>query len=331
MTLEEGTLTLRTRTPPRLNIYGGMIRAGAPLDVRSDAIFAYGNFEIGGNADLTLYRLSLQQTVVVTVNNTGQTTTSITGGNWLTKMGPGVLNVNGGFLTQWTVGEGVMALDGFLDTLFIYPRNVAVALGAELRGSGQIPGPVKGQGLISPGASEGILAVETVSPADGLDIALEFTSTGAPAYGNRNASVNDLLATTASAPFSSPLGAQNHVDIFFDVAALTAGDVFKGGFFAAGTDPSVLLSDVAGADFAFWIANPAGAKLFNGQTYLSLEPSLVRLGTVAETANIQLLFAAPANGSITTFTIIPEPATALAILCAGALFAPRRPSRSQRQ
>ena len=309
VTLEEGMLTLRTSTWPKVNVYGGTIRAAVPLTMASSSIYAYDDFEIGGNTDLTLSNVILQNEVVVTVTNTGRTTASISGG--LTKMGPGALNVSGGTLSRWTVAEGVLEVNGPLQSNWYEDHYLDIASGSELRGAGQIIAPVKGQGMLSPGQRDGILAIDAMDPSNGLDIALEFTSAGAPAYGNRSASLNDILAFATTTPFLSPLGAQNRVDVCFDVPALEPGDVFKGGFYVAGIQPTELLSQLQGDDMAFWIADPAGPKLFNGMTYSSLDPALINIGAVYENTGMRFWLNFPSTGSITTFTVVPEPGLGL--------------------
>jgi len=317
-----GSLTLRSNTAPKLNIYGGAIRAAVPLQQSVNWIDVYGDFEIGGNADLTLYNLQLHNNVVLNVTNTGRTTAPISGS--MTKTGPGILAVSSGTLLHWTVAQGVLELNGPLQAHWAGEPSLEIASSAELRGAGQIQGPVRGHGLISPGQRDGLLALNAIDPSNGLRIALEFTSAGAPAYDNRDASRNDILAFATTTPFLSPLGPHNRVDICFDVPALAPGDVFKGGIYVAGIEPSALLSQLQGADMAFWIADPQGPMLLNGRTYSSLDPALIDMGAVYENTGMRFWLTFPSTGSITTFRIVPEPAGGLTLAAAVLLALPRR-------
>jgi len=208
--------------------------------------------------------------------------------------------------------------------------GVAVAAAARLGGSGTIAAALSGAGLVSPGNSPGILTAAQVDPTGGLDYAFEFTAPGSPTYGNAAASVNDVLRLTdATTPFVASLSAGNVIDVYFNLATLTGGDTFKGGFY---TDLAGDFSgSIADAAYAYWVTgNGSGTDTtFNGQGYYSLasfDAGLsVTVSTVAEAADFG---GGTVNGQVTQFVVVPEPGTlalaGLAAVTAVGLVARRR-------
>ena len=189
--------------------------------------------------------------------------------------------------------------------------GVAVGTGTRLAGSGTIAAALSGAGLVSPGNSPGILTATQVDPTGGLDQAFEFTATGSPTYGTAAASVNDVLRLSdATTPFTTSLTAGNVIDVYFDVAALAAGDTFRGGFY---TDlAGDFFSSINGATYAYWVkGNGSGTtRTFDGQGYYALagfDPTLsVTLSTVSEAANFG---GGTITGQVTQFAVVPEPGT----------------------
>lgn len=190
---------------------------------------------------------------------------------------------------------------------------VTISGGATLSGPGSV-NAVGGAGLISPGNSPGILTASSIDPADGIDFAFEFTMT-APDYLHATASNNDVLRLTGDTPFSSSLDVENAVGIYLDAGALANSQVFKGGFFADQDGAVALLGAIQGAAYSFYVADAAGTVAFNGVNYLTLADYntakgtswAVQVGTAEETADFG---SGSIIGSVTTLTVVPEPATA---------------------
>jgi fibronectin-binding autotransporter adhesin len=196
-----------------------------------------------------------------------------------------------------------------------------VPAGSIFKGSGSLAGTLGGAGLVSPGSSPGILAVGAVDPSANLAFEFEFTGTGSPAYGTATASTNDVLRLTGGTPFTAALSPANAVDVYLQLATVTAGDVFRGGFYADST--TAFSPSIDNATFNVWVlGNGSGTSTsFNGQNYYSLaayDPAFTVIrSTVADTAT----FAdGTVNGGVTQWTIVPEPSM-LALGAAGAALA----------
>ena len=139
-----------------------------------------------------------------------------------------------------------------------------------------------------------------------------------------------LRLSDATTPFTTSLTAGNVIDVYFDVAALAAGDTFRGGFYTDLADD--FFSSINGATYAYWVkGNGSGTtRTFDGQGYYALagfDPTLsVTLSTVSEAANFG---GGTITGQVTQFAVVPEPGTlALGGLAAvGALILARRRQR----
>lgn len=257
-------------------------------------------------------------------------TGAIGGSGNLAKAAAGTLEIasTSNYTGSTTISAGSLVVNGSLTST----SGVAVGTGTRLAGSGTIAAALSGAGLVSPGNSPGILTAAQVNPSGGLDHAFEFTATGSPAYGTAAASVNDVLRLTdATTPFTTSLSAGNMIDVYFDVAALAAGDTFRGGFY---TDlAGDFASSISDAAYAYWVrGNGSGTtRTFDGQGYYALagfDPTLsVTLSTVSEAANFG---GGTINGQVTQFAVVPEPGTLAlgGIAVVGALMlARRRPKR----
>ncbi len=184
--------------------------------------------------------------------------------------------------------------------------NVQIASGASLAGALTV-GQISGAGSVDPGFSPGILTAHSIDPTGGMDFNFEFTGFD-PVFNMPAASVNDIIRLTNAAPFTASMTGGNAISIFFDVAGINDGDIFKGGFF---TDTAAdFLSSFSGASFQYYIADAGGSTIYLSKNYSALDMSLwnVSLGTVAQSADFG---AGAVNGQIAQFTIqaVPEPST----------------------
>ncbi|MCE9546643.1 MAG: autotransporter-associated beta strand repeat-containing protein [Planctomycetia bacterium] len=241
----------------------------------------------------------------------------------LTKTGNGKLTLRGNnnYGGPTLVSAGELAVDGTNSGT----GAVTVAAGATLSGHGKINSVIQGAGLISPGNSPGILSTDQINPLSGTDFGFELTQAGDPLWSNAAASLNDVLRITdAATPFTADLtsGHGNVVDIFFNAGSLTAGEVFRGGFY---TDlDNDFINSVSSATFRFWVEGAGGTKTFNGNDYFSLSSAYQTLSVDVATSQVALANFAPAgpsgditNGWVTQFSInlndepvaAPEPST----------------------
>ncbi len=253
---------------------------------------------VSGSGNLTI---AGSYTVYTGDNSTSITPTTVLG------TGAFVLSGNNTYTGTTTVTSGTLVLNGTNSS-----SGVAVASGATLGGSGRIAGAISGAGQISPGNSPGILAANQVNPAGGLGFNFEFTATGAPAYGNAAASVNDVLRLTgATTPFVSDLTGSNAVSIYLNLTAVSAGNTFQGGFF---TDKNVaFLSSIDSAVFAYYVKGAGGGShAYNGFSYYTLAE--YDAGLSINLSTIQVTSATFADGTVTNgyiseLSVVPEPTT----------------------
>lgn len=223
--------------------------------------------------------------------------------------GSGGLAVESGTLTlagmssytgrTW-VHDGLLKVDGGIDS----SPSVTVAETATLSGTGEVS-RIQGGGLVSPGDQDGILTASDMSPGAGLDFAFAFRAASAPQFGSPGASTNDLLRLTGGSPFSTSLTGSNQIDIFLDVAGLSEGQQFKGGFF---TDQAQdFLSDIGAATIDIYLADAGGAVSFEGENYsLYTGPLEFEMTTVSQSADFG---DGAVDGRILQFEVLPDPAT----------------------
>lgn len=199
--------------------------------------------------------------------------------------------------------------------------GVTVNAGGILAGSGTVA-VLGGAGSIAPGNSPGILTAPSVDPSGGLGFSFEFTQTGSPIWGDATASGNDVLRLTGNtSPFTSALTSSNVIDVYLDVASLTIGDTFRGGFF---TDRDAdFLASLDNATFNYYLVSGTGSVTYNSVTYDPYAgPLTFDWSTVSETATF---FGGSEAGFVSQFVAVPEPSTwGLAVTAGGLLVSLRR-------
>jgi hypothetical protein len=142
-----------------------------------------------------------------------------------------------------------------------------------------------------------------------LDFNFEFTQKGVtPNWDVATASINDVMRLTdGSTPFNTGLTAANVISIYLNVASVSGGDTFTGGFF---TDRnSDFLSSISSATFLYMLADPLGTE-YNGVTYSAYSgPLTFTVDTIPQTADFT-------SGTVSGYSMqitaaIPETSTAL--------------------
>jgi autotransporter-associated beta strand protein len=245
----------------------------------------------------------------------------------IVKTGPGTLTLGG--LTDYTrtstytgattVQEGTLLVDGILQST----SGVALHAGATLGGTGTIAAQVAsgggGAGLVSPGSSAGILAVESIDPTGGMSFAFEFGQVGSPDYTNATNSVNDVLRLTGNPPASIPLTGDNLVSVYFGVTSLELEDLFGGGVYVdAATnaaDRALFYQMVKDAEYNYFVlGDGAGTHPFGGASYYSLAEydSFLKMSlSIVGDAAVFVAGDPAILGSVMQFRVIPEPGAAL--------------------
>jgi len=288
-------------------------------------------YNLGANMGASYSNIIVSNAPYLNFSNSAGQTSNITGlvsdngatANDLVKNGGGTVrlsNAGNTYSGSTTVSNGVLLVDGGIGG-----SGVTVSAGARLGGSGTIAATVGGAGTVDPGNSPGILTANAVDASGGLDFAFEFTSLN-PVYANSTASVNDIFRLTSATPFIASLAAGNVVDVYFNLASISEGQAYAGGFF---TDESAdFLSSIAGASYNFFVrGDGAGTDAtYEGNGYYSLstwdETLSIDIGTLA-VASADFEGGTVEDGRIMQFNVVPEPSTWALLLTGGALVALR--------
>jgi len=182
----------------------------------------------------------------------------------------GVITVAGGGLQVDTVMRGA---------------DIAIGDNAWLCGTGCV-GSVTGGGWISPGAG-GAGRLQAQSVGGGVDFAFRFTTVG------NNSAGNDMLALQFSAaPFSKILDADNRIHVYLDALPPEDGYVLGGFATASSVD---FTRWIALASWHFFVPDPYGTEVFEGQTYAPC-PVALDLSTVTVGSGRMLKISRPAHG-----------------------------------
>ena len=179
-----------------------------------------------------------------------------------------------------TVAEGGLQADAAMRS-----ADVVIADNAWLCGTGRV-GSVTGGGWISPGAGgPGRLHAQSVGGE--VDFVLRFTTVGDNSAGN-----DTLELQFSAAPFSRLLDAGNSIHVYLD--ALPPEDGYAlGGFVTA--SPEDFTRWIALASWRFFVPDPYGGEVFEGQTYAPC-PVALDLSTVAAGTGRTLKISRPAHG-----------------------------------
>ena len=117
-------------------------------------------------------------------------------------------------------------------------------------------------------------------------------------------------------PFVASLSAVNTVNTYISAASLLDGSAYAGGFY---TDAGNFLSSIEGATFAYYVTGDGnGSHLYNGVSYYTLaEYNALVGGTFGFTVDMVQSTAdfgsGDVDGYMTSFTVVPEPQTALLV------------------
>jgi hypothetical protein len=141
-----------------------------------------------------------------------------------------------------------------------------------------------------------------------------------PAWNTPTASVNDVLRLTSATPFTAALDATNVVTIYLNVASLTQGDVFTGGFYT--DNNTAFLSSISSGTFQYLLADAEGNITYAGNTFSAYSgPLSFQVSTVSQSADFG---AGAVSGFTTQFTVVPEPSVAALLGGLGAIGLLRR-------
>lgn len=283
-----GTLKLASAND-RLSKSGAILVSGGTLDLDGYSQTTSGSITLqaGRITNGTLVKTGGSYTV-----QTGTISAQLAGNAGLIKSTEGVVLLEGShtYTGATELNEGTLIVRGQLAS------NVAVAAGARLDGYGTI-GTLSGGGEVGGVEAPGILTAASLSGAEGLDFTFRFTQSGAPIFGQPNASGNDLLRLTAETPFAAALNADNRITLDFSGLTLNVGMELLGGFYADH------------ADFAEAIRNA-------DYQYLGLNGFALELSVIAYEATFS---GETVQGYISRYLVIPEPATASVFGTLGAL------------
>lgn len=193
--------------------------------------------------------------------------------------------------------------------------------GGTVTGAGNLGATtLAGTGSVDPGNSPGILTAAAFDGSSGLGANFEFTAAGVPpTWSNSVASVNDVLRLTDATPFTVELDTSNTISIYLGLAAVTGGEVFQGGFYT--DQDNDFLAEVSAADYDFYVLGDGfGTHAYNSESYYTLaeyNPGLtVDVGTL-QVASADFTGGTVFDGYVTTFAVVPEPATLVLLLLSG--------------
>ena len=222
----------------RVEIFGN---GGLDISGHTAPSITIGSLEGSGYAALGANNLSVGSNNLSTTFSGGAQDGGNAGGTGgsLTKIGTGTLTLSGNntYTGATTVNAGKLIVDGSIAS----SSNVTVAAGATLGGHGTVSN-ISGTGTIAPGDSPGILTATDIVPSGGTDFVFQLNQIGSPTYNNAADSGNDLLHLTDGTPFLSALTSANQIMIDFSGASLSAGEIFRGGFFTDVVSASSLVS-----------------------------------------------------------------------------------------
>jgi len=303
--------------------------------------YFYGTIQDGGAAALNIAKTGTGTQEFSGVSTyTGSTT--VNGGTLLisgtgTLTGTSGVTVNNSGTFAWISTNGLSrAVTANAGGTFRYNSTAAYTggltmAGGSVTGSGNLGATIlQGTGTVDPGNSPGILTAAGTDGSAGLGYNFEFTAANAaPTWNAPSASGNDVLRlTSASAPFVSGLDADNAISIYLNLASISLGDVFEGGFF---TDKNEnFLSSINAAAYAYYVLGDGnGTHVYNGFNYYTLAE--YDGGLTFDVDVIQVASANFADGTIndgwgSQFTVvaIPEPTTYLLIALGGVFLLFRR-------
>ncbi|HET6246658.1 MAG TPA: autotransporter-associated beta strand repeat-containing protein [Tepidisphaeraceae bacterium] len=204
--------------------------------------------------------------------------------------------------------------------------TVLVAANATLGGSGSVGAITAGPssaGLIAPafGAPK-ILTAPTVAGGTALQFAFQLTQpdNSSANYGNSAAPANDVLHLTGSQAIGNGgLTSGNIVSIYLP-AGLSAGNTFKGAFYA--DSDTNLGNEISAATYVFYEGSSVGggdATTYDGTTYKPIADFGLTVSTSAVPESAAFA-SGTVNGTVAQFTVssVPEPG-ALSLLALGGL------------
>lgn len=259
------------------------------------------------------------------VNNVTTFNGPVTNGN--ASEGGGVLFGGDGRLIMNGDGSALTIKTVVRDTLEFIVNNhwgseISVEEEAILRGLGIIAGAISGDGRVSPGfQTPGILTAEAANGALGTGFDFGFSSE-LPDYINAADSLNSVLRLTGATPFDSALDLDNTIRLFIAAETLLETSVYLGGFF---TEVDAFES-IQGAKFEYYILGDGFgvAATYNGDGYYSLAEFNALYDSnfafaVSSVNQLNVDFSGSGDlvdGYITSFTVVPEPSSAVLLLCA---------------
>jgi len=226
--------------------------------------------------------------VTLTGDSTLTSTGTLTINNILTVQGL-ANQIAGG--TIWTTGDvtidpgAVFIINGMLasETGVLHVRGTLMG-----KGTIGIPVSIEAGGVISPGSPSTIQTMAQVLNAEGAKHFSFEIGGPTPLYAKPVNSLNDVIRLTdAALPFANAAGdaparlaPSSLIDVYFLFNDPPQGR-YKAQFFA-GTDFTDAIRD---ATFKYWLLDPRGTCLHNGNFFSLLDPSLVDWSVVPETAD----------------------------------------------